>query len=412
MRALFSGVTGLRAHQLRMDVIGNNIANVNTTGFKSSRVSFMDVFSQTMSNGSTDQNPQQVGLGVGVASTDLNMSAGSMQMTGRALDLGIEGNGFFIVKDSNGTLQYTRAGNFDWSSQGYLVVPGTGQRVQGWQVDAKGNPIGNPTDIQVQKGSTIVATPTANIGFSKNLDANMAIAAGNPPSPSYSTAVTVYDSLGRAQSLTFTFTKTGPLQWQWDLTTPAGITVNNPTGTLDFLQDGTMDPASAGRTAAITLQYTAGDAQDQDITIDFSKITQAYATSSGSTVQATSADGNPMGVLESVYVDTSGVVTAVYSNGTRAAVGVLALADFANPAGLLKAGSSSFVESGASGTALVGRPGAGGLGKLVPQNLEMSNVDLATEFTNMIMTQRGFQANTRIITTADEMLQDVVNLRR
>jgi flagellar hook protein FlgE len=414
MRALFSAVTGIRSHQVRMDVIGNNIANVNTNGFKSSRVTFQDVFSQTLSAGSAATTPQQVGLGVGIGSTDLNQGAGSMQMTGRDLDLAIEGNGMFVLRSGAGENIYTRVGNFDWDSQGYLVNPATGDRVQGWTANADGTfgtlDSGSLGNIQVERGSVAMAQMTTNASLGGNLDAGAA--AGSV----VRTSVTGYDSLGRPQSIILEFTKGDTdNSWTWsvpDATTDPAATGTGPTftgsGDLTFTTLGTLEPAS--RAGEITM--TAPGAEDQTITLDLSGITQAYAGLNGSDVQVRQANGSPMGVLESVSVDASGQVFGIFSSGYRRPLAQLSMATFSNPDGLLKSGGSAFSESASSGSPSIGVPNAGSRGRLVAGNLEMSNVDLSTEFTNMIMTQRGFQANTRVISTADEMLQDLVNLRR
>lgn len=396
MRALFSGVTGIRSHQVRMDVIGNNIANVNTTGFKGSRVTFQDVFSQTMSAGSASTAPQQVGLGGGIASTDLTHTAGSLQLTGRDLDLAIEGNGFFSLKGLDGSNLYTRAGNFDWDSEGHLVSPSTGARVQGWTADLNGT-IGNTSTgslgpIRVIKGDIALAQKSTKATFGGNLDAN---------GTSYDTAFTAYDSLGRAQSITITFTKTGTNTWSWTTTGATG------SGSLGFNTNGSLN---SGGTANITLSPAGAEAQT--ISLDMSRLTQAYAGASGSSAIVRSVDGFPMGTLDSVAVDGAGTVIGTYDNGFRRVLAQIAIANFPNQGGLLKVGNSGFTESTASGKPLVGQPNSGGRGRIVPGNLEMSNVDLSIEFTSMILTQRGFQANARVISAADEMIQDLVNLRR
>ncbi len=409
MRALFSGVTGIRSHQVRMDVIGNNIANVNTTGFKSSRVTFQDVFSQTMSAGSAQTTPQQIGLGVGIGSTDLDMGAGSLQMTGRQLDLSIEGQGLFVLKGPDGTSVYSRAGNFDWDSEGFLVNPANGSRVQGWKADANGK-IVNPnssglTDIQMIRGAVSLAKQTGSVTVGGNLDAG---ATADPTVDEYSTTFTAYDSLGNPHALNLQFNKTSTNNWDWSVSGPAGVTVT-PTSTTSFVfnTDGTMQSGQTG-----TLSLTAPGAGAQTITLDFTTVTQAFAGTSGSSVLVRKVDGYPLGTLESVSIDSTGIVFGVFSNGFRRNLAQVALADFANAGGLRKVGGSAFAESSSSGAPQVGRPSTGGRGRLVSGNLEMSNVDLSTEFTNMIMTQRGFQANTRIISAADEMIQDLVNLRR
>jgi flagellar hook protein FlgE len=416
MRALFSAVTGIRSHQVRMDVIGNNIANVNTIGFKGSRVTFQDVFSQTLSSGSTQSAPQQIGLGVGIGSTDLNQGAGSPQLTGRELDLAIEGEGMFVLKGGDGLNVYTRVGNFDWDAEGYLVNPGTGARVQGWPADINGQfgtldgaSLGS---IQMTRGSVGLAQPTMAASLGGNLDAGAA--AGTQ----FTTTMTAYDSLGQPHSVAVTFTKGTDLStWDWTVEGAEELGVDG-SGTLTFGPDGLLvrpESGSGEPEEAVTGSFTwtpPGSVAAQTITLNFDGITQAYAGQSGSSVLVRKADGYPMGTLESVSIDPTGLVYGVFSNGFRRPMAQVAVANFANIAGLLKLGTSTFGESPASGAPVVGTPGTGGRGRLVPGNLEMSNVDLSTEFTNMIMTQRGFQANTRVISAADEMLQDLVNLRR
>lgn len=405
MRALISGVTGIRTHQVRLDVIGNNIANVNTTGFKSSRVSFQDVFSQTMSAGSASTGPQQVGLGVGVGATDLNHSAGSFQLTGRDLDLAIEGNGMFILRGEGGQNIYSRVGNFDWDADGFLVNPATGQRVQGWVTNAAGAfgslDAASMGSIQLTRGGVTLAQRSTSAAIGGNLDASA------PAGTVVRTTLTAFDSLGRAQTLSVAFTQSGNNTWSW-ATTGTAPTVASGSGVLSFTEDGLIQPGSA--TGSISL--SAPGASAQSVSLNFQGVTQAYAGADGSSVVVRKVDGYPMGTLESVTVDTSGQIAGVFSNGFRRPLAQVAVATFTNPGGLLKLGANGFGESAASGSPIVGEPGKGGTGRLVPGNLEMSNVDLSTEFTNMIMTQRGFQANTRVISAADEMMQDLVNLRR
>jgi flagellar hook protein FlgE len=416
---MFSGVTGIRSHQVRMDVIGNNIANVNTTGFKGSRVTFQDVFSQTLSSGSAQSAPQQIGLGVGIASTDLYQGAGSFQLTGRELDLAIEGNGMFVLKGGDGLNVYTRVGNFDWDAEGFLVNPGTGARVQGWTANDYGefaslDSVGLGA-IQLKRGGVGLAQPTGSASLSGNLDAGAAAAT------EVRTTMTAYDSLGQPHSVAVVFTKgTEPNTWDWKVEGDESIGLGadgtgGGEGTLTFGSNGLL--AEASYTGEITIippnaSDAAEDSGEQTITLNFKEIKQAFAGRDGSNVLVQKADGYPMGTLESVTVDASGLVYGVFSNGFRRPMAQVAVANFSNTAGLLKLGTSTFGESPASGSPVVGAPGNGGRGRLVPGNLEMSNVDLSTEFTNMIMTQRGFQASTRVISAADEMLQDLVNLRR
>jgi len=412
MRALNSAVTGIRSHQTRMDVIGNNIANVNTIGFKSGRVNFQDVFSQTLAAGSATTNPQQVGLGVGVAGIDTDMGAGSLQLTGRELDLAIEGDGFFIVKQGDGSILYTRVGNFDWSADGFLINPSTGARVQGWPIGPDGEVVtGNLQDIVLRKGSTAPPQPTSKATLVGNLDPTTEYKedTDGDPIPTVSTTLTIYDSLGRPNTVTVSFTRTDeddPTQWE--------ITVLDSTGKEIESEDLEFDPSTGAlETASFEFEFTTEDTDEEiPITLDLSGLKLAYTGTGVSNVSVQSSDGAPMGTLESVAISSDGQVIGVYSNGARVAAAQIAIAAFSNPAGLLKVGNTSFSESPASGNPMVGLPNTGGRGRLVPGNLEASNVDLSMEFTNMITTQRGFQANTRVISTADEMLQELVNLRR
>lgn len=436
MRALYSGVTGIRAHQTRMDVIGNNIANVNTIGFKSSRVSFTDVFTQTLSSGSQRTNPMQIGLGVGVGSTDLITDDGSFQSTGRALDLAIQGAGLFVLRDPSGQTLYTRAGNLDWNKEGYLFNPANGMRVQGWMADATGKidrtDWGTMTDIRMIKGDVALGQASTSASFKGNLDA------AAKKDDTYETPITVMDSLGRPHKLIIKFTKQDTVApdggtWKWEFSTGELLDDKDPSkglkyeggGDLTFLTNGKLkfDPNSPDTySGKIPIDPTAVDAlagaDPLNITVDFRNLTQAFANTSGdadakkSSVVIDNVNGMSMGTLDNVFVDDAGVITGRYTNGTNRVLGQIALAGFNNMAGLMKVGASTFAESPASGQPQVGKPGEGGRGSFVPGNLEGSNVDLAGEFTNMIMTQRGYQANTRVVSTADDMLQELINMRR
>ncbi len=405
MRSMFAGVTGLRNHQMRLDVIGNNIANVNTVGFKASRVNFQEVFNQTIRGASSPQsgvggtNPQQVGLGMSVASIDTLQSQGNLQTTGKMTDMAVQGNGFFVLT-SAGSQVFTRAGNFDLDSAGYLVDPASGLKVQGWTANAGVFPVkdgSNCTDIQIPVGTTVGAKATAGIGYANNLDSRVAAASN------FVTSIDVFDSLGKPQSLTVTFTKAAAAnQWTWTASGPAGIAGN--TGNVTFNNDGSFNASTGG-----PITFTPTGAAAMSVIPDFSKVTQ-YASSS--TVSALSRDGYPSGSLQSFTVDSTGTVTGVYSNGLTQKIAQVALATFANPGGLIKRGENLYEESNNSGIKQVGEAGTNGRGSIAAGSLEMSNVDLSQEFTSMIVTQRGFQANSRIITTSDEMLQELVNLKR
>ena len=407
MRSMFAGVSGLRTHQVKMDVIGNNIANVNTYGFKASRATFQDLLSQTFQGASAPQsgrggiNPQQVGLGVQLASIDTLFSPGNLQGTGLNTDLAIQNDGFFAVGDGQ-KMYYTRAGNFDFDGQGNLISRSNGMKVYGWMANSSGE-IDNRRTVEtivVPKGQVINAVATGQVQAGKNLDAALLVG------ESITSSIEIFDSLGINHTLKVTFTKDAENQWSWladgDTLTGTG------SGSLEFNSDGSLNLGSAGN-ASFTL---ATGANPLSINLDFGSLTQlAEADSSAELINQ---NGFPMGSLESgrVSFDTNGVITGYYSNGLRKTLGQVALAIFNNPGGLMKVGQTLFEESNNSGVAQLGPANSGGRGSFAPANLEMSNVELAQEFTEMITAQRGFQANSRVITTSDEMLQELVNLKR
>lgn len=410
MRSLFSGVSGLRNHQTRMDVIGNNIANVNTVGFKASRVNFQDVLSQTLQGASSASgnrggtNPMQVGLGMGLASIDTVFTDGSFQPTGKATDLSIKGQGFFILSDNSGNEVFTRAGNFDFDTDGNFGVPGTGYKVRGW-MGANGiiNTSGNPTDIVIPVGSGMQAKDTTGVTISNNLSAEAATG------DTKTVSINVYDSQGAPHKLTGTFTKLAAAN-TWSFT-PTGITDASfspaPTpSTIVF--DGSGNYSTTSTINTLTIDPTNG-ANNFTITPDFSGLTQYGGTS---TAEALGQNGYTSGTLESTTIDPSGIIVGKFSNGQSQNLAQVALATFNNPGGLNKLGDNLFVRSNNSGEPQRGPAGTGGRGTFTPGTLEMANVDLAQEFSNMIITQRGFQANSKIITTTDEMLQELANLKR
>lgn len=402
MRSLFSGVSGLKNHQTQMDVIGNNIANVNTVAFKASRVTFEDILSQTIegarspvSGGPGGVNPTQIGLGMTISSVDTIFTPGSLQTTNNPTDLAIQGDGFFIV--SSGTqVYYTRDGSFSMSADGSLVGSG-GYRVQGWLADSDGN-IDTTQALQnivIPVGTQMKPKATGNLLFEGNLDAN------SPDGTVWTTSSQVYDSLGNAHNLVITFTKSGTNTWDWEATLDA---VSGGTGTVGFGQDGSVTSGGTG-----TLSFTITGADDLNVTVDFSQMTQF---GNPSTAYVSSQDGYGAGSLETVSIDSSGIITGIFTNGQSKALGQVALATFVNPAGLTKVGGNLYQISNNSGAPNIGAANSGGRGSIAVGALEMSNVDLAQEFTNMIVTQRGFQANSRVITTSDEMLQDLINIKR
>ena len=421
LRSMFSAISGLRGHQEMMDVIANNIANVNTVGFKAGRVNFQDILSQTVhgatapSGGLGSINPAQIGLGMTVAGIDVLQTQGNLQSTGKTTDMAIQGDGFFVESDGSQTV-YTRDGAFDIALDGSLANPGSGLKVQGWQADSSGKiDITQPiTNLVIPIGQRTTALATSNVTLSGNLDAGATGPVVGPPAVAATTVpttMTVFDSLGVAHSVKVTFTKSSTAnQWDWAASKDAsdtgiGIAATGTTnqGTLTFTSGGVYS-ASTG-----TLSFTFPDgATSTTPAIDLSAMTQFSGTSqpSGQT------DGFTSGTLTSFAVGDAGQLSGVYSNGQTQVLGQIALANFLNSAGLLRAGQNNFSATSASGAANIGTAGTGGRGTVTTGALEMSNVDLATQFTGMITAERGFQANSRVITTSDEMLQELVNLKR
>ncbi|MEW6723378.1 MAG: flagellar hook protein FlgE [Bacillota bacterium] len=406
MRSLFAGVSGLRNHQIRMDVIGNNIANVNTMGFKAGRVSFQEVFNQTIRGASSalgnrgGTNPQQVGLGMNVGSIDTLQTQGNLQLTGKMTDMAIQGNGFFVLNSGAG-LVYGRAGNFDLDANGWLTNPGNGMKVMGWMANTNGVlPVtdeSNLSELRIPVGQPIAGKATTQVVYSQNLDSRTA--AGS----SWVTSVGVYDEKGATHAVTVTFTRTGtPNQWDWSAS-GTGVTGS---GIVTFNPDGSYASMTGG---PIVVDLTAEGTTDISFGLDLGRMTQGAEPSTASAVER---DGYPMGSLETFTIDASGTITGVFSNGLNQKLGQIAVCSFSNPGGLLRQGDNVYVESNNSGLRQIGQAGTGGRGIIAPGSLEMSNVDLSLQFTDMIITQRGFQANSRIITTSDEMLQELVNLKR
>lgn len=414
MRSMFSGVTGLRNHQVKMDVIGNNIANVNTVGFKKSRVLFQDTLSQTMQGASSPQgnrggtNPMQVGLGVQIASIDTIHSPSSAEYTGNMTDMSIEGEGYFILGDGAQTY-FTRAGNFGFDANGNFINTASGFKVMGWQ-DAEKHEVPQDkspesiTSIEIRKGMMIPASATSEVKFAKNLNAETVTG------EYYTLPFKVYDSLGSGHTLNIKFSKTANAnEWSYEITSSdsALTDLQNDIGTLNFDVNGKYTPPTNPQNPlTITLNNVAAN---MSIDIDFSGMTQ-YAKET--TADLSYQNGYPAGTLTDITTDATGVITGIFDNGYSKQLAQVALANFDNPGGLIKTGQNMYNISNNSGEPQIGESGAGGRGSISPGYLEMSNVDLSEEFTQMIITQRGFQANSRIITTSDEMLQELVNLKR
>lgn len=421
MRSLFSGVAGLKSHQTRMDTVGNNISNVNTYGFKSSRTTFADTLYQTLSGASAPTgkqggtNPKQIGLGTGVASIDTIFTDGSVQSTGKNTDLCLSGSGLFVVKNGSGTY-YTRDGAFEFDKQGNYVLPGSGLLVQGWTASGAGDSrkvdaTGDPGNISIVAGKSMAATATTKMYLENNLNADAAV------NDTATVTATVYDAEGGAHSLSITAKKTAANTWSMTPVTTLGdgTTVAGTILDLVFNTDGSYKSGGAG---TLTLTYpngaTAGSvavAATKTTTSNGVTTTTSATQYSGSDTIKAAADGNAAGTLKSVSIDSSGVITGTYTNGISQAEAQVAIAQFNNPAGLTKTGSNLYQVSNNSGDPSVKKATDLGV-SITPSALEMSNVDLSNEFSDMIITQRGFQSNSKIITVSDEMLETLVNMKR
>jgi len=443
-----------------MDVIGNNISNVNTTGFKKGRANFQDMLSQTMAGAArpTDEvggvNPKQVGLGMNIASIDTIHTQGSLQTTGVMTDVAIQGDGFFILRAGN-KLFHTRAGAFGLDENGTLVNPANGLRVQGWQaeeIDGQTfiNTAADVEDLVIPVGSKDPAAATTEVELASNLDKRTALippgaGAGDVREGTWSIDKTIYDSFGNTHTLRINYTRVAGTQNQWqgeviidpDSETPTNTLTDvgeinndantfvvefNNLGTLQNVTDGQGDLANEG-TLQVNVSFDvleatpeAGEQVRQTFQLSLGEVGSVVDSmtqfAEKSSTKAFRQNGYPMGYLESFKIDQSGVITGIYSNGTNRSLGQIGMSAFTNPGGLEKAGENTYVETINSGEARIGESGVAGKGKIIAGALEMSNVDLAEQFTDMIVTQRGFQANSKSITTSDQMLQELLTLKR
>ncbi len=411
IRSMYAAVSGLRSHQTMMDVVGNNIANVNTTGFKRSEAMFQDVLSQTIHGAGTPTaslggtNPAQIGLGVMVAGIAQNLSQGSLQVTNRDLDLAIQGDGFFVV-DHGGEQMFTRSGSFFLDANGRLVNS-DGGLIQGWNADTNGriDAGGAPGVMRVPIGEQNPPVVTSDVKFGGNLSADAAVGT------QYFTGMSVFDEQGNPIDLDLTMEKTSDDEWTVSATYgPTQIPVVLADNVLTFGANGELtspadlqiDVAAGGIPGLGAVTFTIGGAGER-------RITQYGGASS---VAAVTQDGSAAGMLQSLRVGTDGVIVGAYSNGLVKPIGQVAMAAFSNPEGLERITGSNWRVTTNSGLAQIGTAGSGGRGSVAPGTLEMSNVDLAEEFTALIRAQRGFQANSRVVTSSDELLQEIVALKR
>ncbi len=413
-----TALSALSATSTAIDVVGNNLANLNSPGFKTCEVVFRDLVTQSLGAGLGET---QVGFGTGQPLTVRHFTQGAVQTTSGLLDAAVQGDGFFVVKDDAGNTMYTRAGNFMADKSGNLLTD-TGFRVQGWTwstadgVNTNG-PIGN---IIVPVGSLKPADPTTKFTVDLNLDAAADVSATG--APTFSTPITVFDSLGGAHVLTLNFIKSGQNQWNYSVTIPAdeiGGTAGDVTevtnGSFAFSNEGLLTDPAPGSTIDFSIAGLSDGAADLAISWDpynssgAARITQ-FAQKSASS--ANSQDGSPAAELDRVGLADGGRILAHYTDGTQVVVGQVALASIRNPDTLVAAGNNNFQLSAGTAAPSIGVPGTGGRGTIVGGSIEASTVDIAREFTRLIVYQRGYEANSKVITTADTISQDTINLIR
>jgi flagellar hook protein FlgE len=413
LTSFYTALTGLDNNALAINVIGNNLANINTTAFKASKSSFAELLGGLASTSAGTGNPIQVGLGSYTQGITPVFNQGSIASTGRSTDAAIGGNGFFVV-DTNGGLGFTRAGSFGFTSEGE-IVNSEGFKLMGYAaVNGVVNSGGVLGPITIQKGGSLPPNATTKISVGANLDSSAITGT------TFSSAVQVYDSLGTKLPVSITYTKTDA-GWDWSATIPAVATGGLPTdspveignGALVFDANGIMTAPTVNATLSVT--GLASGAADQNITLNFlddsgKPLYTSYSAASG--VSSTTQDGYAASVLRDVSIDSNGVISGLYDNGQVQPLAQMAIANFPNVEGLLKFAGSTFVAFGNSGEPSIGVAGTGGRGLITGSALEQSNVDIATEFTNLIIAQRGYQANSKVITTTDELYQDAINLIR
>lgn len=434
IRSLRTGVSGLKSNQVRMDVIGNNIANVNTAAFKRSRVAFNELLGQRLlglgrSSGGSGINPASIGTGVAIGTVDQDWSQGTFEYTNVGTDLALSGDGYFIAKGGDGNM-LTRAGNFTFNADGELVTAG-GLAVQGWQYNADGTlNTGQLQNIRLDLEVNAAPKETENVGISGNLSADIN---GADADNQVTVSTVIYDGQGQAHTLVLTLEKnaddpavandtwniqSATLANPDDPDSPTVLEVNGGAAAeISFNDDGTLD--TTGATAfAIAGTYPGTDSDGTGtndlgdnvaLTLDLSELTQ-YGGSTTATIN--SQDGQAAGRLVGYGIDPSGTLSLNFSNGEQRLVSKIAIGMVNNPNGLEQRGENFYGVTSAAGDLLVGRAGQEVNTTVIAGALESSNVDLAAEFTDMIVTQRGYQASARVITTSDELLQELVQLKR
>jgi flagellar hook protein FlgE len=407
MGSFSTPLSGLTAAQQQLQSVSNNLANIDTDGYKTQTLTFADLFSQTgVVNGSGD--PIQVGSGVAVASTVNNFTEGTLSSTSVASNMAVSGNGFFVTQNANGTLDYTRTGDFTTNNAGQLVTP-SGETVLGYP--AVNGVVNTSAALQpLQVGSvTSPAVASTTVGITANLDSNTAVG-GTAPSSSLS----IYDSLGQAHTLTVNYTMTAPGNWTYTVTVPsadvvAGTTGNTTvgSGTLVFNGSGQLDTTNSTMTPISIPTFADGATSPQALSGPFGTATSPTITQTAlaSATSATTTDGFASGTLKTYTVQPDGTIEGTFTSGNTIALGQVAVASFTNTQGLVSTGNNSFQATAASGLSVIGQAGTGGRGTIVGGSVEQSNVDIATEFAKLIVAQQAYSANAKSITTFSTLSQ-------
>ena len=408
MASFSIALSGLQADTVSLNTIGNNLANLNTTAFKKQGTTFEDLFYQQIGT-SGSSNPLQVGVGTRVSGTSTNFLQGTILPTGQPTDMALSGDGFFVT-EQGGVQALSRAGNFQLNQQGNLITV-DGASVMGYPVQ---NGVVNAnaalTPLVLPIGVTEAAQATGNISLTANLNAGATVGT------QFTTPVTVYDSLGQSHAVTVNYTKTATNTWSYSVDLQAGDATGAPvnnTGTLTFDASGNLI-TPAGNIAGITFPGMANGSSDLTFNLNLYKngsptLTQSTAASTNT---ATVQDGFASGTYQNFSVDGNGVITAVYNNGHKAVVGQVAVARVTNPQGLTMIGHNSYTTTNASGDAIYGVPGTGGRASIEDSALEQSNVDIAQEFSDLIVAQRSFEANSKTITAFDSITQTTLGMIR
>ncbi|HLK49895.1 MAG TPA: flagellar hook protein FlgE [Bryobacteraceae bacterium] len=412
--AFTTALSALNADVTAIDIVGNNLANLNTVGYKADSVQFYDLMSEQLGGTSSSNS---VGTGVSPAQAIKQFTQGSIQTSGGPLDAAISGDGFFVVRDNIGRTLYTRAGDFQLAADGSLLTA-TGENVQGWMAAGGkvnlGAPMGN---IVVPVNGVVPATPTANLSVTANLDARPAVGATGA---SFSSPVQIVDSQGSTHILTFSFTKTGVNAWSYTVTIPAadlkaGGTTQVATGNLTFDANGNLlTPAAANGSIPLKITGLADGASDMTVNWNLYNGTSALLTqfAQNSGVSGTQQDGFQAGQISKISMGTDGIIIATYSNGQTAPIAQLALASIRNPDSMISVGNNNYQPTIETAAPAVGAADSGGRGQVQGGALETSTVDVAQQFTQLMSFQRSYEAASKAITTTDQMLQTLIALKQ